>query len=104
LPDHKAAGIRNNDEVHVSGLRGLRATWMATCKGSGQQQRIMGFDGSISAGDPGHDHAGKLSALLTAEQGSLLAQARWEIDLLTKAFGPALMQMAPHEKEQDLQT
>jgi len=34
------------------------------------------------------DHADELSALLTAEQGGLLAQARWEIDLLTKAFGP----------------
>jgi hypothetical protein len=36
------------------------------------------------------------------EQGGLLAQARWEIDLLTKAFGPALMQMEPNEREQDL--
>jgi len=49
------------------------------------------------------DHADELSALLTAEQGGPLAQARWEIDLLTKAFGPALMEMAPHEKEQDVQ-
>jgi len=49
------------------------------------------------------DHADELSALLTAEQGGPLAQARWEIDLLTKAFGPALMQMAPPEKEQDVQ-
>jgi acyl-CoA reductase-like NAD-dependent aldehyde dehydrogenase len=49
------------------------------------------------------DHADELSALLAAEQGSPLAQARWEIDLLTKAFGPALMQMELHEKEQDVQ-
>jgi acyl-CoA reductase-like NAD-dependent aldehyde dehydrogenase len=49
------------------------------------------------------DHADELSALLTAEQGGPLAQARWEIDLLTKAFGPALMQMELHEKEQDVQ-
>jgi len=35
------------------------------------------------------EHADELSALLTAEQGGSLAQARWEIDLLTKAFGPA---------------
>ena len=49
------------------------------------------------------DHADELSALLTTEQGGPLAQARWEIDLLTKAFGPALMEMAPHEKEQDVQ-
>src|SRR3979411_2122896 len=48
------------------------------------------------------DHADELSALLTAEQGGPLAQARWEIDLLTKAFGPALMQMEPPEKEQDV--
>jgi hypothetical protein len=41
------------------------------------------------------DHADELSALLSAEQGGLLAQARWEIDLLTKEFGPALMQMEP---------
>jgi acyl-CoA reductase-like NAD-dependent aldehyde dehydrogenase len=49
------------------------------------------------------DHADELSALLTAEQGGPLAQAEWEIDLLTKAFGPALMQMELHEKEQDVQ-
>ena len=49
------------------------------------------------------DHADDLSGLLTAEQGGPLAQARWEIDLLTKAFGPALMQMELHEKEQDVQ-
>jgi len=49
------------------------------------------------------EHADELSALLTAEQGGPLAQARWEIDLLTKAFGPALMQMELHEKEQDVQ-
>jgi Aldehyde dehydrogenase family len=49
------------------------------------------------------DHADELSALLTAEQGGPLAQARWEIDLLTKAFGPALMQMELHENEQDVQ-
>ena len=49
------------------------------------------------------DHADELSALLTAEQGGPLAQARWEIDLLAKAYGPALMEMAPHEKEQDMQ-
>jgi acyl-CoA reductase-like NAD-dependent aldehyde dehydrogenase len=48
------------------------------------------------------DHADELSALLTAEQGGPLAQARWEIDLLTKAFGPTLMRMELHEKEQDL--
>ena len=50
------------------------------------------------------DHADELSALLTAEQGGHLAQARWEIDLLTKAFGSVLMQMTPPEKEQDVQT
>jgi acyl-CoA reductase-like NAD-dependent aldehyde dehydrogenase len=49
------------------------------------------------------DHADELSALLTAEQGGSLAEARWEIDVLTKAFGPALMQMEPPEKEQDVQ-
>jgi hypothetical protein len=49
------------------------------------------------------DHADELSALLTAEQGGPLAQARWEIDLLSKAFGPALMQMELPEKEQDVQ-
>jgi acyl-CoA reductase-like NAD-dependent aldehyde dehydrogenase len=48
------------------------------------------------------DHANELSALLTAEQSGPLARAWWEIDLLTKAFGPALMQMAPPEKQQDV--
>jgi acyl-CoA reductase-like NAD-dependent aldehyde dehydrogenase len=49
------------------------------------------------------DHAHELSALLATEQSGSLAQARWEIDLLTKAFGPALMQMELHEKEEDVQ-
>jgi aldehyde dehydrogenase (NAD+) len=49
------------------------------------------------------DHADELSALLAAEQGGPLAQACWEIDLLTKAFGPALMEMAPQDKAQDVQ-
>jgi Aldehyde dehydrogenase family len=49
------------------------------------------------------DHADELSALLTAEQGGRLAQAEWEIDLLTKEYGPALMQMELHGKEQDVQ-
>jgi acyl-CoA reductase-like NAD-dependent aldehyde dehydrogenase len=49
------------------------------------------------------EHADELSALLTAEQGGPLAQARWEIDLLTKEFGPALMQMELLEKEQEVQ-
>jgi acyl-CoA reductase-like NAD-dependent aldehyde dehydrogenase len=47
------------------------------------------------------DHVGELSALLAAEQGVALAEARWEINLLIKAFGQALMQMELHEKEQD---
>src|SRR5262245_9193610 len=38
-------------------------------------------------------HADELSVLLTAEQGRPLFQARWEIDLLTKLYGPAFMQM-----------
>jgi acyl-CoA reductase-like NAD-dependent aldehyde dehydrogenase len=47
------------------------------------------------------DHADELSALVSAEQGGSLAQSRWEIDLLTKAFGPALMEMAVYENEED---
>jgi acyl-CoA reductase-like NAD-dependent aldehyde dehydrogenase len=47
-------------------------------------------------------HAEELSVLLTAEQGRPLFQARWEIDLLTKRFGPAFMQMDIPEIEQDL--
>ena len=49
------------------------------------------------------DRAHELSALLATEQGGALGQARWEIDLLTKAFGPALMQMELHEKEDEVQ-
>src|SRR5258708_13860591 len=49
------------------------------------------------------NHADELSALLTAEQGRPLAQAREEIALLTKAFGPALMHMRPTAKQQDVQ-
>ena len=40
--------------------------------------------------------------LLTAERGGTLAQARWEIDLITKALGPAVLQMELHEEEQDV--
>jgi acyl-CoA reductase-like NAD-dependent aldehyde dehydrogenase len=50
-----------------------------------------------------NDHAEEPSVLLAAEQGAPLAQAREEIALLTKAFGPALMQMAPPAKEHDAQ-
>ena len=46
-------------------------------------------------------HAEELSVLLTAEQGRALFQARWEIDLLTKLYGPAFMQMDLPEIEQD---
>src|SRR5260370_8541652 len=46
-------------------------------------------------------HAEELSVLLTAEQGRPLFQARWEIDLLTKLYGPAFMQMDIPEIEQD---
>jgi acyl-CoA reductase-like NAD-dependent aldehyde dehydrogenase len=48
------------------------------------------------------DHAEELSALLTAEQGDALAGARWEIDLLTKAYGPAPLKMELDEEEQDI--
>jgi acyl-CoA reductase-like NAD-dependent aldehyde dehydrogenase len=48
------------------------------------------------------EHVEELSALLAAEQGGPLVQARWEIELLTKAFGPVLMQMEVQEKEQDV--
>jgi acyl-CoA reductase-like NAD-dependent aldehyde dehydrogenase len=47
-------------------------------------------------------HAEELSVLLTAEQGRPLFQARWEIDLLTKRFGPAFMQMDIPEIELDV--
>ena len=47
-------------------------------------------------------HAEELSVLLTAEQGRPLFQARWEVDLLTKRFGPAFMQMDIPEIEQDV--
>jgi len=48
------------------------------------------------------EHVEELSVLLTAEQGRPLAQARWEIDLLTKVFGPAVMQMDIPEIEQEV--
>ncbi len=47
-------------------------------------------------------HAEELSVLLTAEQGRPLFQARWEIDLLTKLFGPAFIQIDIPEIEQDV--
>ena len=45
----------------------------------------------------------ELSGLLWLEQGSTLAAARWQIDLLTKAVGPAVLQMELHETKQDAQ-
>jgi aldehyde dehydrogenase (NAD+) len=48
-------------------------------------------------------YSDELSGLLSAEQGVTPAEARWEIDLLTKAFGPALMQMEPNHKKEDVQ-
>ena len=45
------------------------------------------------------DYTDELSALLSVEQGVTPAEARWEIDLLTRAFGPALMQMEANHKD-----
>jgi Aldehyde dehydrogenase family len=47
-------------------------------------------------------HAEELSVLLTAEQGRPLFQARREIDLLTKLYGPGFMQMDIPEIEQEV--
>jgi acyl-CoA reductase-like NAD-dependent aldehyde dehydrogenase len=47
-------------------------------------------------------HTDELSVLLTAEQGRPLFQARWELDLLTKLYGPAFIQMDLPEVEQDV--
>jgi acyl-CoA reductase-like NAD-dependent aldehyde dehydrogenase len=47
-------------------------------------------------------HAEELSVLLTAEQGRPLVQARWEVDLVTKLYGPAFMHMDIPEIEQDV--
>src|SRR5258705_3510025 len=49
------------------------------------------------------EHEEELIVLLTAERGGTLAQARWEIDLVTKALGPAVLQMELREEEQDVQ-
>jgi acyl-CoA reductase-like NAD-dependent aldehyde dehydrogenase len=48
------------------------------------------------------DHAEELSVLLTAEQGGPVAIARFYLDLLTKAMGPALMQMELPEIKQEV--
>jgi acyl-CoA reductase-like NAD-dependent aldehyde dehydrogenase len=45
----------------------------------------------------------ELSGLFWLEPGGTLAEARWQIDLLTKAVGPAVLQMELPEKEQDAQ-
>src|SRR5258708_31320883 len=46
------------------------------------------------------EHEEELIVLLTAERGGTLGQARWEIDLITKALGPAVLQMELREEEQ----
>jgi acyl-CoA reductase-like NAD-dependent aldehyde dehydrogenase len=48
------------------------------------------------------DHAEELRTLLTAEHGGPLAGAQWEMDLLTKANGPALLQMELQDKQEDI--
>jgi acyl-CoA reductase-like NAD-dependent aldehyde dehydrogenase len=48
-------------------------------------------------------HADELSTLLTAEQGRPLSQAQWEINLLTKHYGPAVVQMDIPESEQHVE-
>lgn len=47
------------------------------------------------------EHANELSARLAAEQRSTLAEAKWEIDLLSNSFGRVLMQMEPPDRQQD---
>src|SRR5215469_5343229 len=47
-------------------------------------------------------HADELSTLVTAEQGRPLSQAHWEIELLTKHYGPALIQMDVREFKEEV--
>ena len=47
-------------------------------------------------------HAEELIVLLTAEQGRPLSWARWEIDLLTKLFGPGFLKMDLPQIELDV--
>ncbi len=78
----------------ISGARHALSEWGAVS--FGRRKAILASLLSKIA-----NHADELCALLTTEQGGPLAQARWEIDLLTQAFGPALMQMEVYEKEKD---
>jgi delta 1-pyrroline-5-carboxylate dehydrogenase len=49
------------------------------------------------------DRTDELARLLSAEQDVGLAEAKWEINLLTKAFGLVLMQMEMGENDQNVQ-
>jgi acyl-CoA reductase-like NAD-dependent aldehyde dehydrogenase len=80
----------------IAAARNAFAGWSATPFGS-RKEILASLLNRID------EYADELSALLAAEQGGLIAQARWEIDLLTKAFGPALLQMEPPAKEQGAQ-
>jgi acyl-CoA reductase-like NAD-dependent aldehyde dehydrogenase len=81
----------------ISGARNAFSEWGAVS--FGRRKAIL-----ASLLSKIEDHADELCALLTTERGGPLAQARWEIDLLTQAFGPALMQMEVYEKEKDRPT
>jgi acyl-CoA reductase-like NAD-dependent aldehyde dehydrogenase len=80
----------------IGAARNAFAGWSATPFGS-RKEILASLLNRID------EYADELSVLLAAEQGGPIAQARWEIDLLTKAFGPALMQMEPPAKEQGAQ-
>jgi acyl-CoA reductase-like NAD-dependent aldehyde dehydrogenase len=81
----------------ISGARNAFSEWGAVS--FGRRKAIL-----ASLLSKIEDHADELCALLTTERGGPLAQARWEIDLLTQAFGPALMQMEVYEKAKDRRT
>ena len=48
-------------------------------------------------------HMEELSALLTSEHGHPVASAKWEIEWLTKLYGPALHQMGLPDEESEME-
>lgn len=83
--------------IAVNAARIAFSEWGAV--GFGRRKALLGKLFQILA-----DRTDELSRLLSAEQDVGLSEAKWEINLLTKAFGSVVMQMEMGENDRNLQT
>ncbi len=92
VPDIDRDGL----ERAISAARGAFPAWSSTPY-SARKAVIVEIVHVIE------QHMGELSALLTSEHGHPAAGAKWEIEWLTKSYGPALYQMDLPNEENEME-